>query len=102
MSLIHLEDMLDLYQRGLRESEEPDDIDETHGRVGGLAYSEGDVNVEVGQGPALLRMRIATCAHVITNRKLALGTRGPRLPPGQAITALGRGLEVGSPDSWLL
>ena len=94
--------VLDSYLRGLRKSEEPDNVDETHGRVGGLAYSEGDVNVEVGQGPALLRMRIATCARVITNRKLALGTRGPRLPPGQAITALWRGLEVGSPDSWLL
>ena len=102
MSLIHLEDMLDKYLRGLRKSKEPDNVDETHGRVGGLAQSEGDVDVEVGQGPALLRMGSATCARFITNWKLALRTRGPRLPPGQAITALGRGLEVGSPDSRLL
>ena len=70
-------DIVDSYLRGLWESEEPDDVDKTHGRVGGLPHAEGDVDVKVGQGPALLRMRRATCTRVITNRKLALRTRGP-------------------------
>ena len=78
----------------------PDNIDQTHGRVGLLAHAEGDVNVQVGQDAALLAVNTAPGTRVVTHRKLTLWTRVSS-PPSQTITTLGRRLEVGTPDCWL-
>ena len=79
----------------------PDNIDQTHGRVGRLAHGEGDVNVQVGQDRTLLHVSCTTCTRVITHRKLTLWTR-VSCPSGETVAALGWGLEVGPPDSRLL
>ena len=67
--------------------QKPNNIDETHGRICSFTHRKGNVNVQVCQNSAFLRMRVSTSARfkVFTaNWKMTFGTRFS-LPSEQVI-----------------
>ena len=86
---------------GDSQPQQPHHVDEAHGRVGGLAQAEGDVDVEAGEEAALNGVVLTSSTVLVTDREVTVRT-GESSPASQAVAALRAGLEVWSPDCGLL
>ena len=86
---------------GGSQPQEPHHVHEAHGGVCGLPQGEGDVDVEVGEEAALNAVVLTPSTVLVTDREVTVRA-GKSSPTSQAVATLRPGLEVWSPDCWLL